>query len=348
MNWKLAFSVLALGCASFAAPGCAADADAIDDADAEEAAASQDEINAAQAKLVGAFHQSGASARPPTFQGLVFNADGSFFADVDTGIRCITAPCPSNVRLTGRFTATKSYVRLVAKAGAEPSDYYGRYKYTLTGDVLSLTRAGKAYSGWSNTLDKETSYCAQADDCWSQSIIHPMCMGGWVCGGGIDNQSSNQCGWKCGTFPPPPSNDIYPADATKLVAQTSGGGFTPPPPAGSTCALGAAKYDLDVATRKVTYETCKFVDWQTPLTKQTGTKVLTTAQLAAVTTAAKAMTIATQDICGADKPMLTVTVSSPSQGTKTYKDSFYACQNDGTYVNDIDGVFAAFRQAIGQ
>ena len=277
-----------------------------------------------------------------------FNADGSFFADVDTGIRCITAPCPSNVRLTGRYTATKSYVRLVAKAGAEPSDYYGRYKYTLAGDVLSLTRTGKAYSGWSNTLDKETSYCAQADDCWSQSIIHPMCMGGWVCGGGIDNQSSNQCGWKCGTFPPPPSNDIYPADATKLVAQTSGGGFTPPPPAGSTCALGAAKYDLDVATRKVTYETCKFVDWQTPLTKQTGTKVLTTAQLAAVNTAAKAMTIATQDICGADKPMLTVTVSSPSQGTKTYKDSFYACQNDGTYVNDIDGVFAAFRQAIGQ
>ncbi len=345
MNWKLALSALALGCASFAAPGCAADADPIDDADAEEAAASQDEINAAQAKLAGAFHDAG-STRAPTFKGLVFNADGSFFADVDTGIRCFRAPCPSNVRLEGRFTATKSYVRLIAKAGAEPSDYYGRYKYALAGDKLSLTRAGAAWSGWSNALEKETSYCAQADDCWGQNIIHPMCMGGWVCGGGINNQSSNQCGWKCGVFPPP-SNDIYPADATNLVAQTSGGGFTPPPPAGSTCALGAAKYSLDVATRKVTYETCKFVDWQTPLTKQSGTKVLTTAQLAAITTAAKAMTLATADICGADKPMLTVTVTSPSQGNKTYKDSFYACQDDGTYVNDIDGVFAAFRDAVG-
>lgn len=347
MNWKLAFSALALGCASLAAPGCAADADPVDDADAEEAAASQDEINAAQAKLVGAFHGNGGSARPPTFQGLVFNQDGTFFADVDTGIRCITTPCPSNVRLTGKFTATKSYVRLNAKPGAEASDFYGRYKYTLVGDKLSLTRTGASWSGWSNSLEKETSYCAQADDCWSQNIIHPMCMGGWVCGGGINNQSSNQCGWKCGTFPPP-SNDIYPADTTNLVAQNSGGGFTPPPPAGSTCALGAAKYSLDVATRKVTYETCKFVDWQTPLTKQSGTKVLTTAQLAAVVDAAKTMKLATQEICGADKPLLTVTVSSPTQGTKTYKDSFYACQGNGPFVDDIDGVFAAFRQAVGQ
>lgn len=347
MNWKLALSAFALGCASFAAPGCAADADSIDDADAEEAAASEDEINSASSALVGAFHGTGGSARPPTFQGLVFNADGSFFADVDTGIRCITAPCPSHVRLSGHYSATKRYVRLTADKGAEASDFYGRYKYTLAGDALSLTRSGAAYSGWSNALERATSYCAEANDCWSQNLIHPMCLGGWVCGGGINNQSASQCGWQCGTFPPP-SNDVYPSDATALVAQTSGGGFTPPPPPGSSCALGAAKYSLDVATRTVTYETCKFVDWQTPLTKESGSKVLTPGQLADVTDAAKAMSVTTQEICGADKPLLTVSVSSPSQGDKTYKDSFYACQGDGPFVDGIDGVFAAFRRAVGQ
>jgi hypothetical protein len=344
MNWKLAFTLVALGCSALAAPGCAADADPMDDADAEEAASSEAEISAASKKLAGAYHHSGGAMRPPTFQGLVLGADGSFFADVDTGIRCITTPCPSHARLEGKFSATKSYLRLTAKqAGGEGASFYGRYKYAVGKDgALSLSRAGESYRGWSNDLSKENSYCGQPDDCWSQNLIHPMCMGGWVCGGGINNQSSNQCGWKCGSFPPPPA-DIVPADAQKIIAQSSGGGFTPPPPAGSTCAIGAQKYELDLTTREVAYETCKFVDWQTPLTKQTGSKTLTVAEVAAVVAAGNAMEITTEDICGADKPMLTVSVD-----TKIYKDSFYACMGNGTYVNDIGGVFQAFRDAVGQ
>lgn len=350
MNWKLAASLLALGCASLAAPGCAADADSLDDADAEEAAASADEINAAQAKLVGAFHGAGGSMRPPTFQGLVFNTDGSFFADVDTGIRCITTPCPSHVRLAGRYSATRSYVRLTAAdpKGAESSDFYGRYRYSLVGDKLSLTRRGSAWNGWANDLEKETSYCGQPDDCWGQNLIHPMCMGGWVCGGGINNQSANQCGWKCGFEPPPPpASDIWPADASKLVAQSPGGGFTPPAPPGSTCTIGAAKYSLDIATKALTFETCKFVDWQTPLTKQSGSKTLTAAEMAKVHDAMSALTIAQEQICGADKPYLSVTVESPSQGERTFEDSFYSCNGNGPFVDNIDGVFGAFRQIAG-
>jgi hypothetical protein len=244
----------------------------------------------------------------------------------------------------GAASATKSYLRLTAKqAGGEGASFYGRYKYAVGKDgALSLSRAGESFRGWSNDLSKENSYCGQPDDCWSQNLIHPMCMGGWVCGGGINNQSSNQCGWKCGSVPPPPA-DIVPADAQKIIAQSSGGGFTPPPPAGSTCAIGAQKYELDLTTREVAYETCKFVDWQTPLTKQTGSKTLTVAEVAAVVAAGNAMEITTEDICGADKPMLTVSVD-----TKIYKDSFYACMGNGTYVNDIGGVFQAFRDAVGQ
>src|SRR5688572_25910597 len=166
MNWKIAFTLVALGCSALAAPGCAADADPMDEADAEEAASSEAEISAASKKLVGAYHHSGGGFRPPTFQGLVLSADGSFFADVDTGIRCVRAPCPSHVRLEGKFTATKSYLRLTAKAGAEPSSFYGRFKYTANKDGdLSLTRAGQDWSGWSNDLSKENSYCGEPTDC---------------------------------------------------------------------------------------------------------------------------------------------------------------------------------------
>lgn len=337
MNWKLAFVALALGCSALAAPGCAADADPIDDADAEEAAASQDELNAAQAKLVGAYQHSGGATRPPTFLGLVLNADGSFIADIDTGIRCITTPCPSGARLAGKFTATKSYLRLNPKSsGGEGAAFYGRYKYSVGNDgALSLSRAGQDWSGWSNELSKENSYCSQPSDCEGQGLIHPMCVGGWTCG----SSTANTCGWKCGVV----SNDLVPADAKKIVAKSSGGGFTPPPPPGSTCALGAQSYSLDLTTRKVSYETCKFVDWQTPLTKQTGSKTLTAAQVAKIVAAGNAMEITTSDICGADKPMLTVTVD-----TKVYKDSFYACDGNGVYVDNIGGVFQAFRDAVGQ
>lgn len=351
MNWKLFASALALAFVPVTAAtvsGCAADAASIDDGEAEEAAASEEEINSAQQRLAGAFHAAGGT-RVPTFVGLVFNADGSFFADVDTGIRCVRAPCPSHVRLAGRYSATQNYVRLIAAPDSDRPDFYGRYRYALTSGKLSLTRTGSTWNGWSNDLAKETSYCAEADDCWSQNLIHPMCLGGWVCGGGINNESSNQCGWKCGYEPPPPpSSDIWPTDATTLVAQTRGGGFTPPPPPGSNCAMGAVKYSLDVATKTLSYETCKFVDWQTPLTTEAGQKTLTAAEMASVNDAMNALTVTTQDICGADKPLLTVTVSSPSQGTKTFKDSFYACNGDGPYVDHIGGVFGAFRDAVGQ
>jgi hypothetical protein len=339
MNWKLAFAALALGCSALAAPGCAADADPIDEADAEEAGTSQDELNANAKKLVGAYAHSGGAMRPPTFEGLVLSADGSFFADVDTGIRCITAPCPSHARLEGKFSATKSYLRLTAKqSGGEGSSFYGRYKYTVGKDgALSLSRAGQDWSGWSNDLSKENSYCGQPSDCDAQNLIHPMCVGGWTCGNAT---TSNVCGWKCGVVP---TTEIVPATAKKLTAESSGGGFTPPPPPGSNCGLGAQKYELDLTTRKVAYETCKFVDWQTPLTKETGSKTLTTAQVASIVAAGNAMEITTEDICGADKPMLTVTVDQ-----KVYKDSFYACMGNGTYVDNIGGVFQAFRDAVGQ
>ncbi len=140
---------------------------------------------------------------------------------------------------------------------------------------------------------------------------------------------------------------VWPSDAKTLVAQTKGGGFTPQPPAGSTCAFGAQKYTLDVATKKVAWEVCEFKDWSTPLTTKSGTTTLNAANYASVIDAINEVTVSSSPICGADKPLLTISVTSTSQGTKTYKDSFYSCQGDGTYVDNIDGVFSAFGDATG-
>lgn len=338
MNWKLAsLGLLVAGLSIVSVAGCAADAGAEDDGAAEEAGSSQDELNANAQKLVGAFHGEG-SVHPPSFQGLVFKADGTFLADIDTGIRCVRAPCPSNERLTGTYTATKSYVRLNAGPNSQPSASYGRFRYTLSANgKLSLSRSD--WKGWSESLDKETSYCAQPTDCDGQAIMHPMCVGSWTCG-------ANQCGYKCGAVQPPVF-PVWPSDATKLVSKGSGGGFTPPPPAGSQCGLGQFTFTLDVASKSLAWETCKLVNWQTPLTKQSGQKTLSAAQMAKVVAAMDDVTVTTRDNCGADKPMLGISVTSASGGTKTYKDSFYACQGNGTYVDGIDALNAVLDDVAG-
>lgn len=335
MNLKLALSALIIAGSGFVAvPGCVADAsDPREDGESEGIVASQDELTTSAARLVGAFHGAGGAARPPTFEGIVFQQSGDFFADVDTGLRCVRAPCPSHVRLVGRFRATRNHVRLSPRAGESPQSFHGLYRYTLANDKLTLSRAGAPWSAWANTLDKELSYCAQPTDCEAQSLIHPMCAGSWTCGG------ERSCGWSCGV---PVPDAIWPADRTRLVAESPGGGFVPPAPPGSTCTLGARKYSLDVETRMLSWEVCEFSGPGTPLHVVTGSRTLSRAELEAVSSAMLDVKLATDEVCGADKPLLSIKVTSASQGTRTYTDSFYSCMGgDRTYVDHIDGVFSA-------
>lgn len=316
-------SLLALG-------GCAVDG-VQGDVD-EETEASADELSVNAAKLVGAYTGDG-TVRPPTFEGLVLQHDGTFFADVDTGIRCVRAPCPASVRIEGRFTATTKTLRLNPKKGEAATNYHGKYSYTLGTKKLSLGRA--EWSGWTESMGRELSYCSEAKDCAGQGLIHPMCVGYWDC-------KANACGYKCGM----PVAPIWPASASQLVAESPGGGFVAPAPVGSTCTVGRAKYTLDVATKKLAWEECSWNDQGKPYHLVSGSRSLTTAEMAQVDAAMNGVSIAKEQICGADKPMLTISITTP-EGKKTYTDAFYSCMGGNrTFVNGIDGVFGAFRDIV--
>lgn len=59
----------------------------------------------------------------------------------------------------------------------------------------------------------------------------------------------------------------------------------------------------------------------------------------------KAVSVAKGQMCGADKPLMQLRVTSPA-GEKTYTDSFYACRGGGrTYIDNIDEVFGALADA---
>jgi len=341
MNIKLLGTMIVVACGLATIGGCAADAtpDADVDAEAEKAATSESELHSYAAKLAGAFHGDyHAGTQRPAFDGLVLKQDGSFFADVGTGIVCITTPCPSQARITGRFVATKSYLFLYGLSGDMNNGVggmAGAYRYHhYKGHKLSLERPWK--NGWQQSLAPEVSYCSAPVDCRNQDLPQPRCIGEWTCGASADK--ANQCAFKCG----PIGGDVWPASATKLVAKNAGGGFTPPPPAGSNCAVGAAKYTFDVATKKLDWEECSFVDWSTPMTLQTGSKVLNAAEVSAVNAAMDAVTISTDNLCGADKPFMTLEVTSAG-GVKKYTDSFYSCRGTGPFVDNIGGVFTAMR-----
>jgi hypothetical protein len=317
--------------------GCASEP--ASEADADELGSTEADLTANAARLVGAFTMESSNAYP-IFKGLVFQSDGTYFADVDTGIRCIGAPCPAGGRISGKYSATAKFLTLRAAAGTDTS-FAGRYRYSLAigreSGVQKITLSDHVgfASGWTTTVAKERSYCVAATDCDGQNLVIPKCIGTATCG------ADNRCGFKCGA----PVFDVWPANATKLVAQTGGGGFTPPPPAGSTCTVGAAKYVLDVASRELSWDFCNWTTDGTPMHNVSGSRVLTAREVATITKAADAVKVTTNDICGADKPLLTISVTTPTS-TRKYTDSFYACNGgNSTYVENIDGVFGAMRAA---
>lgn len=270
--------------------GCAANTGAIDDDMAEE---TNDELSAAGQELLGSYEDDSGAFRSLVLTTKKVGKRNAFVATVDTGIRCITTPCPSSETIEGTFTAGKKTITFYSTTASSSAQHLlGKYKYLVQGEKFTLMRDGSEQS------------LAKVSD----------------------------------------ASEIWPSDATKLVAEVSGG-FMPPPPPGSSCSNGAT-YSLDRAARKLTWTRCEF-NGRGPRTLKSGTTALSNKDVKAVDDAMNSLRVSNANICGADKPFQTITVSTP-EGDKKYVDDFYSCRGgDSIYVDNIGNIFSALDSISG-
>lgn len=125
-------------------------------------------------------------------KGLVLAPTGdTFVADIDTGARCITTPCPSTEHVVGTFTSTSTTITLVSDTASDlVQDKLGTYNYKLVDGILSLSR-GELATAEEPSLSKAYSYCSIASDCQLQAIEHARCVGEWTC------SAANTCAFAC-------------------------------------------------------------------------------------------------------------------------------------------------------
>lgn len=156
MFTKFTHSVVALAAITslFACAG-AEGADSEDDSNVSE-----DALTTYYARAVGTYEFKSAT-QADSFQRLVLKADRSFELDVDTGLRCVRAPCPSSQHLVGTYRVTSTNLYLDHNAERPSSNYYGVYPYSVRGDTVTLRRRG--YVGWSTTMTKLPAALVPAD-----------------------------------------------------------------------------------------------------------------------------------------------------------------------------------------
>ena len=133
---------------------------------------------------------------------------------------------------------------------------------------------------------------------------------------------------------------VWPNSATQAVVTNQGGGFGPSAPQGSTCDwMGEGSYTFTVRDGKLAWHVCSGAGKQ-PYAYVDGTRVLSKSEAQTLVAALDKVALYTGDGCGADKPSFALEVTTPS-GKRSYLDSFYACNKQGTYVDGIDGVLTA-------
>jgi hypothetical protein len=179
--------------------GCATDVEAEDDGVVDEA-----ELTAAGKALIGSYKDDSG-----TFRGLILTSikagqANEFIADLHYTRVCVVAPCPSDERITGTFTAgTKTITFKSTTVSAYGTRFLGKYNYVVQGDKFSLNRKNFAQS-----LEKVGSYCSEASDCNVQGIMHPMCVGSFSCA------EQNSCIFNCDVTPVDPCTGLELDDCT--------------------------------------------------------------------------------------------------------------------------------------
>jgi hypothetical protein len=148
-----------------------------------------------------------------------------------------------------------------------------------------------------------------------------------------------------GPFATDPGDVVLVENATAFTIDQSGGGFPAPIPQGAACDPGFWTYRVHLDTAQFDWDRCDVVGAGTDAAsymRSSGSRIMPAADLDAARSAARMVHVSGRSICGADKPSLHMTVSSPA-GSKVYGDDFYSCtKEDDVYVvsDELDALSA--------
>jgi hypothetical protein len=143
------------------------------------------------------------------------------------------------------------------------------------------------------------------------------------------------------------SDPVWSSSVSKLVLSSTGG-FGPPYQPTADCPAQGVEYTLLVANQGLSAWRCTpGPDAPHTLARESVSRTLSAAELDTLVPTLEALKVVNVDTCGADKPSVIVTVTTPS-GTTEYSDSFYSCIDDDTRPtldsDTLDGAAQAFRQ----
>ena len=146
---------------------------------------------------------------------------------------------------------------------------------------------------------------------------------------------------------------VWSADVRELTISHGGGGLGPPFVATPECPAERVEYKLSVEHRQLDASRCWATDaagQPLPLQHTVALHAITQPELDALVPELEALHVVEGGLCGADRPAVTLTVTTASD-TTLYADSFYAgCDqpsNDHRPAVDyasLDAVEAALRQ----
>jgi hypothetical protein len=129
-----------------------------------------------------------------------------------------------------------------------------------------------------------------------------------------------------------------------------GGGFSGPRPQGAACDPGVWSYELALDAGTLSWSLCQVANSgqaAADYTPVTGWRALSASEQTDAERALRDVRVSARMTCGADKGSWDLTVTSPD-GTLTYGDDFYACQDDyDHFVEGLDGLADVLSQLAG-
>jgi hypothetical protein len=152
------------------------------------------------------------------------------------------------------------------------------------------------------------------------------------------------CGGSEGGHVTQPGHSVYTTAVQRLVVENHGGGFIAPPPPDAACDPQPSKYTLDVGTHALAWQFCaaKVSGTGTTYEPASGSRALTDGEWTSLQPALQALVVDDGKTCGADKPTLTLTVTTAS-GDLEYGDGFYGCEIHDKPLIASDGLSGALQ-----